>query len=134
MHSQDTINQFIALRAKGRALGAIAEQLGMGFGTAWKWAAKYKNEIERLRALEIELIQERVLAGYEQELTHLAEELKRVQAELRGRDYGYVNTEQLYWYQNQLLARIDKKRTPPVSPADEPESPEGEPSPKSDEK
>jgi hypothetical protein len=42
--------------------------------------------------MEIEAIRERILPTYQQELSYLAEELKRVQTILRERDYGYVNT------------------------------------------
>lgn len=34
------------------------------------------------------------------------------------RDYGFVDTPQLYWYQGALLARIDKKCAPVHVPDD----------------
>ena len=74
-------------------------------------------EMQKLRAIELEAIQERVLASYEQDLSWLANELKRVQQVLRERDYGYVDTGQLYWYQGALMARIDKKCAPIEIPA-----------------
>jgi hypothetical protein len=65
-------------------------------GTAHTWSAEFTVEIQKLRAIEMEAIQERVLSSYEQDLTYLAEELKRVQQELRERDYGYCDTQQLF--------------------------------------
>jgi hypothetical protein len=53
---------------------------------------QFQDEIAELRAMEIEAIRERILPTYQQELSYLAEELKRVQTILRERDYGYVNT------------------------------------------
>ena len=50
---------------------------------------------------------------YEQELTELAEEYKRVTAELRTRDYDYEPTAYLANRQFALLSRMDKKRIPP---------------------
>ncbi len=120
MHPLETKQQFVILRAKGRGLCGIAEELGISSSTAHSWDSDFENEIAQLRAIEIEAMRERLLPNYQQELSYLADELKRVQAELRERDYGYVNTDQLYWYQAQLLARIDKK-CPPIprpKPAD----------------
>jgi transposase-like protein len=113
MHSQDTKQNFIVLRAKGRGLCGIADELGISSGTAYTWDSQFQDEIAQLRAMEIEAIRERTLPNYQQELGYLAEELKRVQAELHERDYGYVKTDQLFRYQAQLLARIDKK-SPPI--------------------
>jgi transposase-like protein len=115
MHSTETKQQFVILRAKGRGLCGIAEELGVSSSTAYTWDSQFQDEIAELRAMEIEAIRERTLPNYQQELSYLAEELKRVQAILRERDYGYVNTDQLYWYQSHLLSRIDRK-CPPLPP------------------
>ena len=61
-----------------------------------------QHRIQQLRAVELQAIQERVLNSYEQDLTYMADELRRVQQILRERDYGYVDTQQLYWYQGAL--------------------------------
>ena len=122
MHSTETHQKFIALRAKNRGLCAIAEEIGISSSTAYAWDSQFQDEIAELRAMEIEAIRERILPTYQQELSYLAEELKRVQTILRERDYGYVNTDQLYWYQSHLLSRIDKK-CPPLPPAKRPNPP-----------
>src|SRR5688500_13105465 len=105
MHSQETINNVIELRAQGLSFDRIGKALNISPSTAFEWADKFNDQIERLRRIQLEAVYERVFANCEQEATYLAEELKRVQAELRERDYGYVNTEQLYWYQATLLAK-----------------------------
>jgi len=117
MHTNETKDKFIELRAKGWSYGRIAEHLNISKGIAHTWAVQFSLEIQKLRAIELEAIQERILTSYEQDLTYLAEELKRVQQVLRERDYGYVDTQQLYWYQGALMARIDKKCTPIEIPA-----------------
>ena len=117
MHPHETKDQFIELRAKGWSYHRIAERLNISKSTAHIWAGEFSTEIQKLRAIELEAIQERVLASYEQDLSYLAEELKRVQQVLRERDYGYVDTRQLYWYQGALMARIDKKCVPVEIPA-----------------
>jgi hypothetical protein len=123
MYPNETKDKFIELRAKGWSYHRIADHLNISSSTAHHWAADFSDEIQKLRAIELEAIQERVLASYEQDLTYLAEELKRVQQVLRERDYGYVDTQQLYWYQGALMARIDKKCAPVHStPAANPQS------------
>jgi hypothetical protein len=117
MHDNETKAKFIELRPKNWSYHRIADQLNISAGTAHTWAAEFSVEIQKLRAIEMEAIQERVLSSYEQDLTYLAEELKRVQQELRGRDYGYCDTQQLFWYQGALMARIDKKCAPIEIPA-----------------
>jgi hypothetical protein len=117
MHTNETKDKFIELRAKGWSYGRIAEHLNISKGIAHTWAAQFSHDIQKLRAIELEAIQERVLTSYEQDLTYLAEELKRVQQVLRERDYGYIDTQQLYWYQGALMARIDKKCAPIEIPA-----------------
>ena len=112
MHPNQTKDKFIELRAKGISLDDIARQLEISKGTAVAWSARFNARIHQLRAVELQAIQERVLNSYEQDLTYMADELKRVQQILRERDYGYVDTQQLYWYQGALLARIDKKCAP----------------------
>jgi hypothetical protein len=117
MHPHETKDQFIELRAKGWSYHRIAQHLNISTSTAHIWAGEFSTEIQKLRAIELEAIQERVLASYEQDLSWLANELKRVQQVLRDRDYSYVDTQQLYWYQGALMARIDKKCAPIEIPA-----------------
>jgi transposase len=118
MHSHQTKDQFIELRAKGISLDDIIKQLPISKGTAVAWSTRFNARIQRLRAIELQAIQERILSSYEQDLAWLAEELKRVQQILRERDYGYVDTQHLYWYQGALMARIDKKCAPVHVPDD----------------
>jgi transposase len=115
MLTNETKQQFIILRAQGLGLCKIADQLRISSSTAYKWASRFDDEIAQLRAIEIEAIRERLLPNYEQELAYLADELKRVQTEIRARDYGYVKIENLHRYQRALFARIDKK-CPPLRP------------------
>lgn len=123
MLDNETKDQLILLRAKGWSYERIAKELGISASTAYDVARKLKPEIDKLRAIQLEAIQERVFAAYEEELTWLGEELKRVQAELRGRDYGYMESPQLYWYQSILMNKIEKKRAdikppPPANDSD----------------
>ena len=124
MHSQDTISKFIELRAQNISIRNIAEQIGVHRNTLLEWQHKYAEQIGNLRAVEFEAIQERVLPKYEHELTELAEEYKRVVAELRTRDYDFESTGFLANRQFTLLSRMDKLRASLhfTSPNPEPEA------------
>ena len=113
MHNQDTINQFIELRARNISIRNIAGQIGVHRNTLLQWQHNYAEEIDNLRAVELEAIQERVLPKYEEQLTELAEDYKRVTEVLRGRDYGYESCGFLAWRQFTLLSRMDKMRVLP---------------------
>ncbi len=126
MHPHETKDQFIELRAKGISLDHIAQQLDISKGTAVAWSTRFNARIQQLRAVELQAIQERVLNSYEQDLAYMADELRRVQKILSERDYGYVDTQQLYWYQGALLARIDKKCAPIHIPNNDPQDTDGE--------
>ena len=62
MHTQDTINQFIELRARNISIRNIADQIGVHRNTLLQWQQKYAEEIDDLRAVELEAIQETRLA------------------------------------------------------------------------
>jgi len=122
MHTEEIKDKFIQLRAKGMSLRTIGKELDISKSIAWKWAAQFETEIENLRAFEHQAIQEQYFASYEREISILAEETNRVYEVLRGRDYGYVPTPQLWNQFSALLARIDKKRiNPKFTKPNEPE-------------
>ena len=113
MHTQDTINQFIELRARNISIRNIAGQIGVHRNTLLQWQQTYAHEIDNLRTVELEAIQERILPKYEEQLTELVEDYKRVTEVLRRRDYGYESCGFLAWRQFALLSRIDKMRIRP---------------------
>jgi len=92
------------------SIRTIAEELNIPKSTAGDWAAELEPEIEKLRAIELEAIQERYLATYEREVALLGDEFNRVVTILRERDYGYVDTPALWNQLTVLLSRMDKKR------------------------
>lgn len=118
MHSTDTKSQFIELRAKGWSLARIAAHLKISTRTLVDWNRQAKDEIRVLRALELEALQEKILATHEQELTRLAEHLQRLEQETARRDLKFVETENLYRLSSMVRAEIRRVRlTPQVDDA-----------------
>jgi transposase len=113
MHPTETRSQFIELRAQGYSQRKAADQLGIHRSTALEWDRQYDMEIQNLRSYEMEALQEQFLPSCADEMAFLAEELKRVNAELRTRDYDYEPTAFLANRQSTILARMDKLRVKP---------------------
>ncbi len=103
------------MRAQGASLTTIADELDICVATAWNWCARLKPHIDTIRAIELEAIQERILANYADELTDLTRDLERVNRELRERDLRGVSTQFLLSQKLAILSRLDKRRFPPVT-------------------
>jgi transcriptional regulator with XRE-family HTH domain len=108
MYDTDTKSQFLELRAKGWSLARIAERLKVSQRTLVDWNRQEHEEIRTLRAIEIEALQEKILATREQEMTRLKQELNRLEEELARRDMQSVSTENLYRLVALMRAEIRK--------------------------
>ncbi len=96
MHSTDTKSQFIELRAKNWSLARIATHLKVAPRTLVEWNRQSQAEIRLLRAVQLEAIQEKILATHEQELTSLVQHLKRLDEEAATRKVQFVETKALF--------------------------------------
>ena len=108
MHDTDTKNQFLELRAKGWSLARIAERLKVAQRTLVDWNRQEHEQIRTLRTIELEALQEKILATHEQELTRLKQELDRLENELAKRSVEFVSTENLYRLSGLLRGEIRK--------------------------
>lgn len=117
MYPIETHNRFVELRAKGWTLARIAAELHIAKGTAVEWERQHRTEITDLRSLEIEALQDRVLASHEAELATLAGQLQRVEAILAKRKFECLSTEYLFCMAGALRSQIRRLRlTPAFSP------------------
>ena len=96
MHTEDTRDKFIELRAQGWSLGHIATELHIAKRTLVDWNRECAAKIKSLRALELELLQEKFLASREEELSRLARLQKDVDDELANRTLKFVPIEKLF--------------------------------------
>ena len=102
MHSTDTKSQFLELRAKGWSLARIAERLSVGQRTLVDWNRQHRSELAILRAVEVEALQEKILASHESELSRLTHHLNRIEDALAERKLSCLDTETLF----KLAARL----------------------------
>ena len=113
MHGTDTKSQFLELRAKGWSLARIAAQINVSPRTLVDWNRQHRDELTSLRALELEALQEKILATHEIELTHLSQQLKRVEKAVAQRKLEFVDTEDLFRLSSLLRAELCKVRLDP---------------------
>ena len=113
MHGTDTKSQFLQLRAKGWSLARIATQINVSPRTLVDWNRQLSDELRVLKALEIEALQEKILATHEAELTRLSRQLQRVEEEAAERKLKFVDTEDLFRLSALLRAEIRKIRLDP---------------------
>ncbi|MEI7728289.1 MAG: helix-turn-helix domain-containing protein [Verrucomicrobiota bacterium] len=119
MHSTDTKSQFIELRAKGWSLARIAAQINVSPRTLVDWNRQSQAEIRTLRAVELEALQEKILATHEQELSRLTQHLQRIEEQLAKEKLELVSTPDLYRMAALMRAEIRKVRLEPdlIEPA-----------------
>ncbi len=127
MYPIEIINQFIELRAQHISQRRAAEKLGINRSTAIEWDDKYADQIAALRAYELEAIQEQFIPSAAEEMAFLSEELKRLNAELRTRDYDHEPTAFLANRQSSILARMDKLKVKPARPSQDSRSENSDP-------
>lgn len=132
MHSQDTIEQCLKLRAEGRSYRRIAEQLNVSVPTVEKWIKAHQAQLNQMRADRLEALHEQYLGNYEDKLSDMAGEVAAINAELKLRDLACVSTEFLLYRKTCLQARMEKaadRETQTVEASPEPPVAEPQPEP-----
>ena len=79
MHSTETINQFLNLRAQGRSFARIADHLHVSKPTLLDWNHKYQSKIEAIKANQEHSVHEKQASQQRelQELTAFHNALRR---------------------------------------------------------
>ena len=116
MHSQDTINQFIELRARSVPYAQIAEHLKVSRCTLIAWGQKYRTEIDSLRSVEAEAIRAKHLGTREQEVSILAQRLRRLENAFDQHNPLYIPVRQLSDMIRLTRDRLEKLCAEPILP------------------
>jgi len=109
MKDQETIAQFIHLRASGLSYDKIAAQLNVSKPTLIQWSRKYQFDIQNLRAVETEALAEKCFAGRKERWELISRDLRRVEGELAKRDLVDVPTSQLLSLAAKLRAEVSRE-------------------------
>jgi transcriptional regulator with XRE-family HTH domain len=103
---QETVAQFIHLRAQGLSYNRIAAQLNVSKPTLIQWSRKHQFDIQNLRAIETEALAEKCFASRQQRWEQISRDLHRVETELAKRDLAEVPTAQLLSQAARLRAEV----------------------------
>jgi transposase len=95
MYDQDTIQKFITLRAEGKSFAKISEALGVSERTLINWSRAHQFEVQNLRTIRAEAIQQECFIPERQRWEALARQLRQVEAEIEKRTLEDVPTARL---------------------------------------
>lgn len=104
MKDQDTKNRFIELRAKGLSFSRITQEVGVSKQTLINWSKDLQLEIDNLKRIELEALQEKYFLTAQKRLELFGEKLTAVKEELDKRELSDIPTEKLV----DILLKLDK--------------------------
>jgi|ERR1041385_2831760 IS30 family transposase len=106
MHDVQVQQRFVHLRSQGCSFARIASELNVTKPTLINWSRKFQFEIQNLRAIELEALQEQLVATREIRARALGEQLAKVEQELKKRDVAELSTSRLHSLANSLRQQI----------------------------
>jgi hypothetical protein len=109
MHDKATIQQFIQLRAQGKSFAKIAAELNVAKNTLIPWSRAHQFEIQNLRTIEAEALQEEAFASSKDRWQHLGLQLRRIEEELAKRNLDDVSTARLITLAATLRAEASRE-------------------------
>jgi len=109
MKDQQTVQQFIELRARGISFAKIAQQLGVAKSTLVNWSREHQHLIQNLHAIEWEEFVDQTIASRQERLKIVSDQLRRLETELAQRDLASIPTPRLQTMAEQLRRRLDRE-------------------------
>ena len=112
MHSPETVQRFVQLRAQGWPYSRLMAELNVSKPTLIDWSRKHQFEIQNLATIELEALREKWLASTTDRVNALGEQLRRVEGELAKRDLTALTTSQLMTTARDLRRQIEQATGP----------------------
>jgi transposase len=112
MKDQETQQRFVELRTQSWSFERIARELDVSKSTLINWSRKFRFTIQNQRAIQLEALQEQLLASRESRARALAEQLRAIEAELAKRNVAELSTSRLFAlaesFRRQILHETDE--------------------------
>jgi hypothetical protein len=112
MTDLETQQRFILLRSEGWSFARIAAELKVSKPTLINWSRKFQYQIQNLRAIALEELQEQWLASRTDRIAALGQRLRKIEDELQKRDLSSVSTSSLYSLANSLRHQLHREIGP----------------------
>jgi len=112
--------RFLELRAQERSLRSIEKEIGVNRRTLAKWESEHKEELENLKAIELDAMRDEYLMTSCGRVELLGGQLKRLAEELERRDLSDIPTSKLIELTLKLSTSLNAEYpTPHVKSDDE---------------
>ena len=108
MHDEKTVQRFIGLRSQGWTCARLMTELNVSKPTLIGWSRKHQFQIQNLRAIELEALADKWLNSLADRINAVGEQLRKVEAEIAGRDVKDLSTAQLYLLARGLRRQIEQ--------------------------
>lgn len=102
----ETQQRFILLRSEGWSFARIAAELRVSKPTLINWSRKFQYQIQNLRAIALEELQEKWLAPRTDRIAALGDRLRKIEDELAKCDLSSVSTSGLYALSHSLRRQL----------------------------
>ena len=112
MYDEKTVQRFIELRASGWTYARLMTELNTSKPTLIGWSRKYQFEIQNLKAIELESLAGQWLDTVQDRVKAWGEQLRKIEAELAGRDPADLTTAQLFSLARSLRRQIEQATGP----------------------
>ena len=112
MHTPETVQRFVELRAQGWSYARLMTELNVTKPTLIAWSRKHQFDIQNLHAIELEALREKWLASTTERVDKLGMQLQSIETELARRDLSTLNTPQLLTAARDLRRQIDQATGP----------------------
>src|SRR5881628_2906176 len=113
MHTTETKHKFIELRAKEWSYRRIAEELGVDKSTLFLWRKEFGQQIEDLRQMELEALQEELLGSQAERFKALVADYQRYHKELETRKPQNVPQYMLFRMVCRLRDQVERRIVSP---------------------
>jgi len=107
MHDENTVQRFIELRSQSWTYARLMAELKVSKPTLIGWSRKHQFQIQNLRAIEMEALADKWLNSVADRINALGEQLRKIEAEIVGRDAKDLSTAQLYCVARSLRRQIE---------------------------
>jgi len=108
MYSNNEINEFIALRTQGLSYSNISTKLNIPVKTLYRWNQENTEEISLLKEAALEDILNTLKVSAFHRVSSLANDLNKIDSELRKYSYDSFRPEDLLKMKMKILSELSK--------------------------
>ncbi|MDI6766036.1 MAG: helix-turn-helix domain-containing protein [Bacteroidota bacterium] len=112
MKGIQTKNRFVELRAQGISYEKIATELNVSKQTLISWSKRLQIEILNLRAIQLEVLQEKYFLTKEKKIEFIGNILNALKAEADKRDLTKLSDRELLELILKFSEKLDKEVAP----------------------